>query len=76
MAVIAEIKRVLKPTGSFWLNFGDCYGGSGMGMSYAGQTKGKNSIISDNYLSSMPKVGHKRGFYDKCYWNFKYFRNI
>lgn len=25
--IAAEIKRVLKPTGSFWLNFGDVYGG-------------------------------------------------
>jgi len=25
LAVIAEIKRVLKPTGSFWLNIGDAY---------------------------------------------------
>src|SRR3990167_6964748 len=26
LAVIAEIKRVLKPTGQFWLNLGDIYG--------------------------------------------------
>jgi DNA modification methylase len=25
LAVIAEVKRVLKPTGSFWLNIGDAY---------------------------------------------------
>jgi DNA modification methylase len=25
LAVIAEVKRVLKPTGSFWLNMGDAY---------------------------------------------------
>jgi DNA modification methylase len=25
LAIIAEIKRVLKPTGSFWLNIGDAY---------------------------------------------------
>lgn len=25
LAVIAEVKRVLKPTGSFWLNLGDAY---------------------------------------------------
>src|SRR3990167_5094525 len=32
LAVIAEIKRVLKPTGQFWLNLGDIYGtGSGAG---------------------------------------------
>src|SRR3990167_2284284 len=32
LAIIAEIKRVLKPTGQFWLNMGDIYGtGSGTG---------------------------------------------
>jgi len=31
MIVCAEIKRVLKKTGSFWLNMGDTYGGSGCG---------------------------------------------
>ena len=25
LAIIAEVKRVLKPTGSFWLNIGDAY---------------------------------------------------
>src|SRR3990167_6732157 len=28
LEITKEIKRVLKPTGSFWLNMGDCYGGS------------------------------------------------
>ena len=27
LAITAEIKRVLKASGSFWLNVGDCYGG-------------------------------------------------
>jgi len=32
LEITAELKRVLKPTGQFWLNMGDCYGGSnGMG---------------------------------------------
>lgn len=29
-AVFAELKRVLKPTGSFWLNIGDTYEGKGL----------------------------------------------
>lgn len=29
-AVFAELKRVLKPTGSFWLNLGDTYEGKGL----------------------------------------------
>ena len=28
LEITAEIKRVLKPTGQFWLNMGDCYGGN------------------------------------------------
>ncbi len=29
--ITKEIKRVLKPTGQFWLNLGDCYGGTPTG---------------------------------------------
>lgn len=29
LAITAEIKRVLKPIGQFWLNFGDCYASEG-----------------------------------------------
>jgi len=63
--ITAEIKRVLKPTGQFWLNIGDCYGGSGMGMSYACQTCGPNSILKGK-LDKFSKVGHSRGKMDKC----------
>ena len=31
LEIIAEIKRVLKKEGSFWLNMGDCYGGLSAG---------------------------------------------
>ena len=65
LLITAEIKRVLKKTGSFWLNMGDCYGGSGMGMSYAGQTCGPNSILQGK-LDKFPKVGHCRGRLNKC----------
>jgi site-specific DNA-methyltransferase (adenine-specific) len=44
---------------------GDCYGGSGMGMSYAGQTCGPNSILNGK-LDKFPKVGHLIGKMDKC----------
>lgn len=65
LAITNEVKRVLKKSGSFWLNLGDIYGGSGMGMSYAGQSKGPNSILKDD-LSYMPAIGHCRGQFDKC----------
>lgn len=38
VAVCAEIHRVLKPTGTFWLNYGDCYATAPNGRS-AAQTK-------------------------------------
>lgn len=31
LQITAEVKRVLKKTGTFWLNFGDCYGGNPAG---------------------------------------------
>lgn len=65
LLITNEIKRVLKNSGSFWLNMGDCFGGSGMGISYVGHTKGPNSILPDN-LNYMPAVGHSRGKFDKC----------
>lgn len=36
-----------------------------MGVSYVGNTKGKNSILKDENLKSMPKVAHTRGQYEK-----------
>lgn len=65
LEITAEIKRVLKPTGQFWLNMGDSYGGSGMGVSYAGKTCGPNSILKGK-LERFPGVGHSRGKMDKC----------
>jgi len=37
MLIFAEVKRVLKPTGSFWLDMGDSYGGKGNEKSLIGQ---------------------------------------
>ncbi|NLF84165.1 MAG: site-specific DNA-methyltransferase [Candidatus Gastranaerophilales bacterium] len=63
--IFDEVKRTLKDTGTCWVNLGDTYGGSCMGLSYAGHCKGKNSILPDD-LSYMPKVAHSRGKYSKC----------
>jgi len=65
LLITAELKRVLKKTGTMWWNHGDSYGGSGMGLSYAGQSKGPNSILPDKTLASMPMVAHTRGRYEK-----------
>jgi len=42
--VFHEAKRVLKKDGTFWLNMGDSYGGSGMGLSSKGFSKGPKAI--------------------------------
>jgi DNA modification methylase len=44
--VFAEVKRVLKPTGTFWLNIGDSYTGSGHG--YLTELKGKQATNKGN----------------------------
>ena len=62
--IFDEVKRTLKDTGTCWVNLGDTYGGSSLGLSYAGHSKGKNSILP-NDLSYMPKVAHSRGKLDK-----------
>ena len=51
MAVIAEIKRVLKPTGSFWLNFGDCYGGIKVGNT---ETIKNPKVVGNNFKKELP----------------------
>lgn len=62
--IFDETKRVLKNTGTCWVNLGDTYGGSCLGLSHAKQTKGKNSLLPDD-LSYLPKVAHSRGKFDK-----------
>jgi DNA modification methylase len=42
VAVFREIRRVLKPTGTFWLNYGDCYATAPNGRS-AADTKAAGS---------------------------------
>ena len=44
--VLTEVKRVLKPSGTLWLNLGDSYAGSGKGI---GSNHGK-SVISDENI--------------------------
>jgi len=39
VSVFAEIRRVLKPTGTLWLNYGDCYASSPNGRSAADTKK-------------------------------------
>lgn len=54
LALTAELKRVLKPTGTFWWNHGDSYGGSGKGGGSKNGWKGGSSKYA-NVSSGAPK---------------------
>ena len=58
-SVFHEVKRVLKPDGTLWLNIGDSYAGSGKGpMSKAMAGNGKNNKLyqKDSRIYEVPKV--------------------
>jgi len=75
LAITAELKRVLKKTGTLWWNHGDSYGGSGMGVSNnaTGKTTlsgGKNKLLK---LHNKSKESWNHGIrpntekgYEKC----------
>lgn len=65
LSIFDEIKRVLKKDGTCWVNIGDTYGGSGLGISIKGHNKGKNSILP-NDMSYLPKSVHIKGRWSKC----------
>lgn len=58
-AVFDEVKRVLKTSGTCWVNLGDTYGGSGTGLSYARRASEKRRFLPFD-LQAMPKVAHNR----------------
>ena len=62
--VFREVKRMLKKDGTLWLNLGDSYGGSGMGLSYSGFTKGHNAIDT-RPMDMRPAIAHIRGKWNK-----------
>jgi len=62
MAIMAEIKRVVKPTGTIWINFGDCYG-TGSGKGSRENTKQATNKGS-NYYDDIGK--NKVIGYEKC----------
>lgn len=60
--VFEEVRRVLKPTGTLWLNYGDCYATSPNGRS-AADTKavGKDDrTFRDKPFSTIGEIGGKR----------------
>ena len=71
-AVFNEIKRVLNPQGTCWVNLGDTYGGSGTSEVAKNRHRGNNSVLpkKNRFLPfderAMPVVTHRRGRFDKC----------
>jgi len=47
--VFREVKRVLKPSGTLWLNIGDCYAGSGGPGSFVDRKAKKNTKVISKY---------------------------
>jgi len=53
LAITAELKRVLRKTGTLWWNHGDCYGGSGCGK---GDYRENKSLQKDIYEKPNPQL--------------------
>ena len=56
--IFMEVHRVLKPTGTLWLNIGDSYAGSGKGpmsLALAGNGKNKNLYNKESRIYEVPK---------------------
>ena len=68
--VMDGLKRVLKPTGTCWINLGDTYSGSGKGAGYDGNSKevwrfDKRPKINDT-ISAKSLVGIPQRFMINC----------
>jgi site-specific DNA-methyltransferase (adenine-specific) len=63
--IFDQVRRVLKPHGTCWVNLGDTYGGALTTAPCARRAKGATLILPDD-LSHLPPTGHIRGRWDKC----------
>ena len=57
--IFVEVHRVLKPTGTLWLNIGDSYAGSGKGpmsLAVAGNGKNKTLYEKNKRVQEVPKT--------------------
>jgi len=63
VTIFREVKRVLKDSGSFWLNLGDTYYGSPTG----GKPRGKTGNLKKEF-DSIQSASHKRGFKPDGLW--------
>ena len=65
LEIFGAARRVLKKSGTCWVNLGDTYGGRTTGIPSATHNRGKSSILPDD-ISYMPRYAHTRGRWDKC----------
>jgi DNA modification methylase len=54
VAVCRELRRVLKPSGTFWLNLGDCYAGGGRGGNPAESAFRKQATNVGSLIAATP----------------------
>lgn len=68
LEITAELKRVLKPSGQFWLNFGDAYNSHSIGKGNVGGIEGQHRERDKNYRNSlgMKMRIQSRQVSDKC----------
>lgn len=55
LEITAELKRILKKSGSFWLNVGDSYGGSNQGYGQEEESSGFQNVNDGFYGASQGK---------------------
>ncbi|KKK95331.1 hypothetical protein LCGC14_2673880, partial [marine sediment metagenome] len=63
-----EVKRVLKPSGTCWVNLGDTYGGTGVGQENNMESKGIQTSGQYEDAKEARDLKNKatKGIYDKC----------
>lgn len=55
--IMREVRRVLKPSGTLWLNYGDCYAGSGGSRGH----REPPATLSRNSIANHPKFASHTG---------------
>lgn len=60
MDIFRQVKRVLKPEGNFWMNYGDCYGGSNNGAHDYREEDASISASKEKYQNQKPKGGTEK----------------
>ncbi|MCG8510069.1 MAG: site-specific DNA-methyltransferase, partial [Rhodospirillales bacterium] len=64
LEIFDEVHRVLRPTGTFWLNIGDTYGGNAVRSERTGPGRGP-ALVGNNGTERYPHLNHTRGRYSK-----------